>query len=45
MPVDAGAVAFWTLGGFIASKDDPLILFGSIADIAPSFRWQGVPCP
>jgi GNAT superfamily N-acetyltransferase len=36
--VDADAAAFWTRRGFIASKDDPLILFRSIADIASSLR-------
>ncbi len=34
--VDAEAAAFWGRRGFIASKDDPLILFRSIADIAAS---------
>jgi GNAT superfamily N-acetyltransferase len=34
--VDAEAAAFWKRRGFIASKDDPLILFRSIADIAAS---------
>jgi len=34
--VDAEAAAFWKRCGFIASKDDPLILFRSIADIAAS---------
>jgi GNAT superfamily N-acetyltransferase len=36
--VDGEAAAFWGRRGFIASKDDPLILFRSIADIAVSFR-------
>ena len=36
--VDADAAAFWTRRGFIASKDDPLVLFRSIADIAASLR-------
>ncbi|WP_454650933.1 GNAT family N-acetyltransferase [Bradyrhizobium liaoningense] len=36
--VDAEAAAFWTRRGFLASKDDPLVLFGSIADIAASLR-------
>ena len=30
--------AFWRRRGFIPSKDDPLILFRSIADIAASLR-------
>jgi GNAT superfamily N-acetyltransferase len=34
--VDAEAAAFWQRRGFIPSKDDPLILFRSIADIAAS---------
>ena len=34
--VDEEAAAFWKRQGFIASKDDPFILFRSIADIAAS---------
>lgn len=34
--VDTDAAAFWRRRGFLASKDDPLILFRSIADIAAS---------
>jgi GNAT superfamily N-acetyltransferase len=34
--VNVEAAAFWTRCGFIPSKDDPLILFRSIADIAAS---------
>ena len=34
--VDAKAAAFWRRRGFLRSKDDPLILFRSIADIATS---------
>jgi GNAT superfamily N-acetyltransferase len=34
--VDSEAAAFWQRRGFIPSKDDPLILFRSIADIAAS---------
>ena len=34
--VDEEAAAFWRRRGFIASKDDPFILFRSIADIAAS---------
>jgi GNAT superfamily N-acetyltransferase len=34
--VDAGAADFWKRRGFIPSKDDPLVLFRSIADIAKS---------
>ena len=36
--VDAEAAAFWGRRGFIPSKDDPLIPFRSIADIAASLR-------
>lgn len=36
--VDAEAAAFWKRRGFIATKDDPLILFRAIADIAASLR-------
>ena len=34
--VDDEAAAFWRRQGFIASKDDPFVLFRSIADIAAS---------
>jgi GNAT superfamily N-acetyltransferase len=34
--VDIEAAAFWKRRGFIPSRDDPLILFRSIADIAAS---------
>lgn len=36
--VDVEAAMFWRRRGFIPSKDDPLILFRSIADIAASLR-------
>jgi GNAT superfamily N-acetyltransferase len=36
--VDVDAASFWKRRGFIASKDDPMILFRSIADIAASIR-------
>jgi GNAT superfamily N-acetyltransferase len=36
--VDVEAAAFWRRRGFIPSKDDPLLLFRSIADIAASLR-------
>jgi GNAT superfamily N-acetyltransferase len=36
--VDVEAAAFWLRRGFLPSKDDPLILFRSIADIAASIR-------
>ncbi len=34
--VDSEAAAFWNRRGFLPSKDDPLTLFRSIADIAAS---------
>ena len=34
--VDTEAAEFWSRQGFIPSKDDPLILFRSMADIAAS---------
>ena len=34
--VDAEAAAFWRRRGFVPSKDDPLVLFRSIATIAAS---------
>jgi GNAT superfamily N-acetyltransferase len=34
--VDAEAAAFWRRRGFLPSRDDPLVLFRSIADIAAS---------
>lgn len=34
--VDAGAAEFWRRRGFVASRDDPLVLFRPIADIAAS---------
>jgi GNAT superfamily N-acetyltransferase len=36
--VDVEAAAFWARRGFLSSKDDQLILFRSIADIAASLR-------
>ena len=34
--VDDEAAGFWARRGFVPSKDDPMILFRSIADIAAS---------
>ena len=34
--LDDDAAAFWLRHGFVPSKDDPLVLFRSIADIAAS---------
>ncbi|WP_439328911.1 GNAT family N-acetyltransferase [Devosia geojensis] len=39
--VDAEAAAFWRRRGFIASRDDELILFRSITDIAASLEAAG----
>ena len=36
--VDAEAADFWKRRGFIPSKDDPLLMLRSIADIAASIR-------
>lgn len=36
--VDPEAAAFWARRGFIASKDDALVLFRPMADIAASLR-------
>jgi GNAT superfamily N-acetyltransferase len=36
--VDIEAAAFWRRRGFIPSKDDPLVLFRSIADIAAALN-------
>lgn len=39
--VDVEAAGFWKRRGFVPSKDDPLILVRSIADIAASIRSAG----
>jgi GNAT superfamily N-acetyltransferase len=39
--VDLEAAAFWRRRGFLPSRDDPLILVRSLADIAASMRLQG----
>lgn len=36
--IDEEAASFWRRRGFCASKDDPLVLFRSIADIAASLK-------
>ncbi len=36
--IDTGAAVFWLRRGFIASKDDALLLFRSIFDIAASIE-------
>jgi predicted N-acetyltransferase YhbS len=40
--IDFEAAAFWRLRGFLPSKEDPLVLFRSIADIAASAQSAGV---
>ena len=39
--VDAEAADFWRRRGFAPSKDDPLVLFRSIADIVASLAEEG----
>jgi GNAT superfamily N-acetyltransferase len=39
--LDPEAAAFWQRRGFLPSKDDPLTLFRSMADIAQSLRAAG----
>lgn len=42
--IDDDAAAFWRRRGFMPSKDDPLVLFRSIADIAASLAAaRGIP--
>ncbi|MGH6948953.1 MAG: GNAT family N-acetyltransferase [Kiloniellales bacterium] len=36
--IDSGAADFWRRRGFIPSRDDPLMLFRSLADIAASLE-------
>ncbi len=38
--IDEDAALFWSRRGFIPSKDDPMTLFRSIADIAASIAAQ-----
>lgn len=40
--VDEEAMQFWQRRGFVPSKDDPLVLFRSIADITASLSDQGL---
>lgn len=40
--IDPEAASFWQRRGFLASKDDPLVLFRSIADIAASVTAVGI---
>ena len=39
--IDAQAAEFWRRRGFIPSKDDPLVLFRSIGDIAATLGVTG----
>jgi len=41
--VDADAASFSRRWGFLPSKDDPLVLFRSIAEIATSLAAGGAP--
>jgi len=43
--VDEEAAAFWRRRGFLPSRDDPLVLFRSIADIAATLRAAQVQIP
>jgi GNAT superfamily N-acetyltransferase len=40
--IDPEAAAFWSRRGFLPSKDDPLVLFRSMADIAASLEKSAV---
>ncbi len=40
--VDAEAAAFWQRRGFVPSRDDPLVLYRSLSDIAASLKAAGV---
>jgi GNAT superfamily N-acetyltransferase len=43
--LDEEAALFWRLHGFIPSKDDPLISFRSLPDIAASLKKAGMKTP
>lgn len=43
--IDTEAAAFWRRRGFLPSKDDSLVLFRSIADIAASVEVVGIDIP
>lgn len=43
--IDHDAASFWLRRGFLASKDDPLALFRSIADIAASVAAADIEMP
>ena len=40
--INARAAQFWLQHGFVASKDDPLVLFRSLPDIAASLSRAGI---
>ena len=40
--LDESAAAFWTRRGFIPSKDNPMVLFRSMADVAASITAAGL---
>lgn len=43
--LDEQAAAYWARRGFLASKDDPFVLFRSIPDIVASLREAGIELP
>jgi len=43
--IDPDAASFWQRRGFLPSRDDPLVLFRSIADIAASLAAAGIDVP
>jgi predicted N-acetyltransferase YhbS len=43
--LDEEAAAFWRRRGFLPTKDDPLTLFRSLADIAASLEAAGIGLP
>lgn len=40
--IDTDAASFWQRRGFLPSRDDPMTLFRSIADIAASLKQAGI---
>ena len=42
IPIALNSGLFWRRRGFLPSRDDPLMLFRSIADIAASLREAGL---
>lgn len=43
--IDPEAAAFWQRRGFLPSRDDPMVLFRSIPDIAASLEAAGIALP